>query len=47
MKDIKTDIIMKLHPYINANKEKSIFHNKTLATIDKYWPNIAFYERFY
>ena len=46
-KDTMTGIIMRHWPHITANKEKSVFHNKTLAAIDKYWPGIGFYERFY
>ena len=46
-KDTMTSIITRLCPHITANKEKGVFCNKTLAAIDKYWPGIGFYERFY
>ena len=46
-KDTMTGIITRLRPHITTNKEKSVFCSKTLAAIDKYWPGMGFYERFY
>ena len=46
-KDTMTGIITRLRPHITANKEKNVFRNKTLAAIDKYWPGMRFYKRFY
>ena len=46
-KDTMTGIITRLRPHITANKEKGVFRSKTLAAIDKYWPGMGFYKRFY
>ena len=46
-KDTMTGIITRLRPHITANIEKGIFRSKTLAAINKYWPGMGFYERFY
>ena len=42
-----TCIITRLRPHITTNKEKGVFRSKTLAAINKYWPGMVFYERFY
>lgn len=36
-KDIITGIIKRCYFYVNVNKEKNIFCNKTLIAIYKYW----------
>ena len=46
-KDIMTGIITRLCPHITANKKKGVFCSKILAAIDKYWPGVGFYKRFY
>ena len=46
-KNTMTGIITRLRPHITANKEKGVFRSKTLAAIDKYWPGMGFYKKFY
>ena len=46
-KDTITGIITRLCPHITTNKKKDNFCSKTLAAIEKYWPDIGFYERFH
>lgn len=46
-KNIMTGIITRFCSHIIANKKKGFFCSKTLAVIDKYWPGMGFYEKFY
>ena len=46
-KNTMTSIIIRLCPHNTANKEKSVFYSKTLAAINKYWPDRRLYKRFY
>ena len=46
-KDTMTGIITRLRYHIIAHKEKGVFRSKTLTAMDKYWPGMEFYERFY